>query len=35
VASLLLTTEAVIAQRPDSLKAAASSGEGMGMGGMY
>ena len=35
VASLLLTTEAVIAQRPDPQSAAASSGEGMGMGGMY
>jgi hypothetical protein len=34
VASLLLTTEAVIAQRPDPQSAAASSGEGMGMGGM-
>ncbi len=33
VASLLLTTEAVIAQRPDPRKTAASSGEGMG--GMY
>jgi len=35
VASLLLTTEAVIAQHPDPQRAAASSGEGMGMGGMY
>jgi chaperonin GroEL len=35
IASLLLTTEAVIAQRPDPQKAAASSGDGMGMGGMY
>jgi chaperonin GroEL len=35
IASLLLTTEAVIAQRPDPRKAAASSGEGVGMGGMY
>jgi chaperonin GroEL len=35
VASLLLTTEAVIAQRPDPQNVVASSGEGMGMGGMY
>ena len=35
VASLLLTTEAVIAQRPDPRNATASAGEGMGMGGMY
>ncbi len=35
IASLLLTTEAVIAQRPDPQKAGASSGDGMGMGGMY
>jgi len=35
VASLLLTTEAVIAQRPDPQTATASAGEGMGMGGMY
>jgi chaperonin GroEL len=35
VAALLLTTEAVIAQRPDPQSAAASSGAGMGMGGMY
>jgi hypothetical protein len=35
VASLLLTTEAAIAQRPDPRTGAASSGEDMGMGGMY
>ena len=34
IASLLLTTEAVIAQRPDPHKAGASAGGDMGMGGM-
>jgi chaperonin GroEL len=35
IASLLLTTEAVIARHRDPRNAAESSGEGMGMGGMY
>jgi chaperonin GroEL len=35
IASLLLTTEAVIAQRSDPRKGADSPGRGMGMGGMY